>query len=57
VSGDFTVSSKKIGEAVHYAIQYILAAMFEWNTSREVILGTSPDRSGLILARDIAPYR
>jgi hypothetical protein len=29
VSGDFTVSSKKIGEAVHYAIQYILAAMFE----------------------------
>jgi adenylosuccinate synthase len=54
---DFQVTTEQIWEAVHYVIQYIMAAMFAWGDSREVILGTSPDRSGLVLARDITPHR
>ena len=57
VWGDFWVTSENIWEAVHQIIQRILAALFTSEKSREVILGTSPERNGLVLARDISSRR
>ncbi len=57
VQWDFSVSTDQIGMAVHNVVQYIIASIFKSDSGREVILGTSPDRSWLVLARDIFPKR
>ena len=38
VSGDMMVNAEKLGDAIRYSIEYILAAIFADDRSREVIV-------------------
>ena len=57
IGWDFSLDATRIGEGSHYIAQYVLAATFGKNNSREIIMWTGPRREDLVLARDIAPSR
>lgn len=57
LKGDFTVSRDRIGEAVHILVEQVLAAIFEGDKPREVILGTGKWRENLVLIDQAYPKR